>query len=497
MKSAGRRFEVQLFGNLLFLFLAMFVCTSTAAAQTAGTFIATGNMTTPRTDHTATLLYDGTVMIAGGQLQSVFPGIVRDSLATTELYDPSTGTFTSSANMITPRAAHSATLLADGRVLIAGGRDTQGGSLASAEIYDPSTRIFSATGSMSTPRAFHTATLLNNGKVLVAGGASLIGGYARSAEVYDPATGAFTATGDMTVARGSPKAVLLPDGKVFFAPGDDGDDVFSAELFDPDLGTFSRTGWVDFRVFPSVCCAADVGAFGLLANGKVFVTLQPPDGDWWSRTTALYDVSAGTLMPATDLKYDRYRPSGTVLSDGTALITGGYGCFPRGPLASAEIYDAFLDRVSVTDNMITGRYSHTATLLYDGRVLTAGGHGGCPGGPAIASAELYVPSVLVPVPVVTALRFDRASVAAGSSYSVNFFGFFLSDEMFFDVRFIAPGSNDSVVVLNWQKGITTNHSVPASTPWGTWTINGVRAHQIETDHTGNFVPVSATITVSP
>jgi hypothetical protein len=167
-------------------------------------------------------------------------------------------------------------------------------------------------------------------------------------------------------------------------------------------------------------------------------------------------------------------------------------------LDSAEIYDAAGDGSSVTGDMITGRYFHTTTLLNDGRVLIAGGRdGGCGGGPALASAELYVPSVLVPAPVVTGLRFDRASVATGSSYSVNFSGRSLTDETFFDVRFIAPGSNESVVVLNWQEGLVTNHSVPVSTASGIWTINGVRAHKIETDHNGNFVPVSATIAVSP
>jgi hypothetical protein len=495
MKPASKAFEPELVADLLLFFLAVFACTSTAGAQTAGAFTATGNMTTPRIDHTATLLYDGTVLIAGGRVHRLFLNHVRDSLGTAELYDPASGIFKSIANMITPRADHSATLLADGRVLIAGGRDSQGGWLASAEIYDPSTRIFTATGSMSIPRAGHTATLLNSGKVLIAGGLTasgiyLIGESRTSAEVYDPATGAFTATGDMAVARYHAKAILLPDGKVFIASGDDG---FGAELFDPDRGTFSRTGWVDFRVFP----AAYAGAVGLLANGNVFVTLQPPDGEWVSRTTAVYDVAAGTLIPATDMIYGRNLPAGTTLSDGTVLITGGGAAYCTAASARAEIYDAAGDGSSVTGDMVTGRYFHTTTLLNDGRVLIAGGRDyGCEG-PALASAELYVPSVLVPVPVVTGLRFDRSSVATGSSYSINFSGPSLTDEVFFDVRFIAPGSNDSVVLLNWQKGLTTNHSVPVITPSGIWTINGVRAHKIETDHTSNFFPVSGMITVSP
>jgi hypothetical protein len=98
---------------------------------------------------------------------------------------------------------------------------------------------------------------------------------------------------------------------------------------------------------------------------------------------------------------------------------------------------------------------------------------------------------------VTDLRFDRTSVAAGSSYSVNISGSNLTPQTFFDVRFIGPRTNEPTVVLNWQPGLTASHAVPAGTALGTWMINGVRAHEIQTDHTGNFLPVSGTISVAP
>jgi hypothetical protein len=186
----------------------------------------------------------------------------------------------------------------------------------------------------------------------------------------------------------------------------------------------------------------------------------------------------------------------TLLRDGTVLIAGGQ--LSPGVVASTELYDSATGSFTATADMTFGRFFHTATLLVDGRVLIAGGYTSYPVSPNSDSAELYIPSRLVPAQIVTALRFDRTSVVLGSSFSANFSGSNLTPETFFDVRFTSPDNIESAVALNWQKGLVENHDVPAAglAP-GSWTITGVRAHEIETDHTGNFFPVSATITVSP
>ncbi|HQR30758.1 MAG TPA: hypothetical protein PLL32_10135, partial [Anaeromyxobacteraceae bacterium] len=183
-----------------------------------GSFTATEPMLPPtgegatRAGHTATLLPGGKVLLAGGAemfSSGAPPGFGFYTRA--HLYDPTTGTFGQTGQTITYRQLHTATLLPNGKVLLAGG-----GS-ASAELYDPTTGAFTATGSMGLARGAHTATLLPSGRVLVAGGDSLSA--LPTAEVYDPATGQFTPTGAMTERRASHAATLLPDGAVLLTGG--------------------------------------------------------------------------------------------------------------------------------------------------------------------------------------------------------------------------------------------------------------------------------------
>ena len=109
--------------------------------------------------------------------------------------------------------------------------------------------------------------------------------------------------------------------------------------------------------------------------------------------------------------------------------------------------------------------------------------------------EIYSPPVPLPTPVVTDLRFDRPTVAVGEFFAADFGGSNMTPEMFFDVRFTTPGSTFSYVSLNWQKGPKSSHLVSAGIASGVWTINGIRAHRFEGDHTGNFLPVTAAIAV--
>jgi hypothetical protein len=189
------------------------------------TFTATGGggMLVPRLSPTSTLLPDGRVLLAGGSSYS--EGTVTSAA---ELYDPITGTFTATGNMSAARSGHSATLLPDGTVLITGGRGRYGplNIANTAEVYDPTSGQFSPTGNMMDGRYAHIAMLLPNGKVLIAGGvcyaimsACSADGAQFTAELYDPDAGAFTQTGGMAGGLEGPVAVLLDDGRVLVSGG--------------------------------------------------------------------------------------------------------------------------------------------------------------------------------------------------------------------------------------------------------------------------------------
>jgi hypothetical protein len=281
-----------------------------------GHFTLTGSLLTARCDHSATLLQNGTVLIVGGY----YVGIGLPVIAAAETYDPISGTFSATGPLGTGRYGHSATLLADGKVLVAGGVTSQDGytfvTIASAELYDPVAATFSATGSLNTARSA-PATLLNNGQVLVAGGGAIgTGAPFDSAEIYDPTAGTFSYTGSLITARGGNSQTLLQNGKVLIAGGAGANSAaLSGELYDPVAGTFSDTGSLNF---------GRSGTATVLTNGQVLLVGGGVDAiaQQLLNSSELYDPTSGLFILNAPTNYTRFFLSATSLNNGQVLITG-------------------------------------------------------------------------------------------------------------------------------------------------------------------------------
>ena len=278
----------------------------------------TGGMAGTYQHNALTRLASGKVLVSGSEKSKA-----------AEIYDPATGTWTTTGSSKCIHADSTATLLKDSRVLQLGGDSKhQTCPARSAELYDPVKGTWTPTGFLSTNRSAHTATLLANGKVLVTGGV-----YTRSAELYDPVTEKWTPTMSMVAVRSSHTATLLASGSVLVAGGAYSGSLASAELYDPATGKWTATG--------------------SMAEG-------------------------------------RYIHTATRLGNGAVLVSGGFSNSKNKELGSVELYHPATGTWTAVGSLAVGRRSHAAALLGDGSVLVAGGVKS--GGPAFKSVELYDPT---------------------------------------------------------------------------------------------------------
>ena len=349
----------------------------------------TGSLIYGRAYHTATLLLNGKVLVTGGYNGGV----------TAELYDPASGTWTATGSLATGRGQDTATLLPNGKVLVVGGISGFF-DVASAELYDPASGTWTPTGSLTNARRAHTATLLPNGKVLVAGGFSDVLGYVgsplASAELYDPESGTWTSTGSLASGRYQHTATLLGNGKVLVAGGSNyGNNnngiLTSTELYDPASGTWTSAGRLASVRYQHTAT--------LLGNGKVLVAGGYKDTPGQLVSAELYDPASGTWTATGSLATARAFHTATPLPTGKVLVAGGNG---SGPLVSAELYDPGTGSWTATGSLNTARAYHTAALLPNGKVLVAGGGDNSSG--YLASAELYEQSMPTALNISTRLH---------------------------------------------------------------------------------------------
>ncbi|MDC0681453.1 Kelch repeat-containing protein [Sorangium atrum] len=319
---------------------------------------------TLRAQHTATLLPDGRVLIAGG----VSAADRRSHLASAAIYDPALDAWLPAAPMSKQRSVHTATLLADGRVLVTGGASGGAEWVSSAELYDPATDAWTPAATMISARSSHTATLLADGRVLAAGGAPPGGAPGATAELYDPVSDTWSPTPAASVARSGHAAARLRDGRVLIVGGRNIETgvLSSVEIYDPTTGAWTPG--------PDMLRARWMHTASLLEDGDVLVIGYDREGE-----AETYDPEANAWTLASNkMSSPRVSNTATRLCDGRVLVSDN---------VPPDLYDPSTRTFSRAPRSEVSRSDATATLLPDGRVLFVGGHSSTVG------ADIYDPSV--------------------------------------------------------------------------------------------------------
>ncbi len=325
-----------------------------------------------RAYHTATRLADGKILLVGGSQDGGW------GLADVEIFDPAAGQTSRAAPLRTAQHNHTATLLPDGRVLVVGGYSE--GWLNDAEVYNPSTDTWTAVPPRYSHGPYHTATLMKDGRVLVVGGGIGSCQATERVEIFNPQTNAWTEAKSLEFSRNTHTAVLLDDGRVLVIGGwstwkdcgsfpPDGD----AMLYDPQTNSWTATG-------PMVT-PRNFGASVRLLDGRVLVaggfTYENPVPKIWA-STEIYDPVSNTWTAAADLAQARYTHVLVLLPDGQVLAVGGardadYLWGEDSFVHEIERYDPAANEWRIVGELPQPRAVATATLLPDGRVWLAGG----------------------------------------------------------------------------------------------------------------------------
>jgi hypothetical protein len=329
-----------------------------------GSWAPAAAMAEPRAFYSATLLDNGRVLVAGGFVRTngVGPPLGGHYTTLTQIYDPRSDSWETTGQLATARAGHGEALLKDGRVLVAGGQMVLAPgrppvTLNSAEIYDPATGEWTATGSMQVRRNEPILTLLPDGRVFVSGAARAVGPDAKSAEIYDPATGQWTRVADMSTARNDHIQILLDDRGD--GEGEKGDCEHQGEGRILVAGGFRDT---------------------VAAPGAYFASAE------------IYDVQTNTWTPTGSMNMARADAEGVLLKDGRVLATGGNTAIsvPATRTNTAEIYDSATGQWTLTGGAMSDpKVDHAIALLKDGQVLVAGGVR--TNNTEVASADIYNP----------------------------------------------------------------------------------------------------------